>query len=116
MYPLHLIVFQGSSSVILDPLPQQRDHGALHGALQRTLGRLGLVDDCEGELGAVLPALVPDDQAVVALVLLGDAVEYDLGVTLQVHDGDGLALLQQVLALVPGHLGGGLSVDGHIKL
>merc|ERR1712186_236697 len=50
---LQLIVFQGSSSVILDPLPQQRDHGALHGALQRALGRLGLVDDGDGELGVV---------------------------------------------------------------
>ena len=109
-------MFQGSAAVVLDPLPQEGDHVALDGGLERALGGLGEADDGDGELGRVLARPVPDHQAVAALILLGNAVEHDLGVTLQVDQGNALAVLDQLLPLEPADLGRRLTEDGDVEL
>ena len=109
-------MLQGGAAVILDSLPEQGDHVALDGGLQGALGRLGEPDHGNGELGRVLARPVPDHQAVAALVVLGNAVEHDLGVTLQVDQGNALAVLNELLPSVPADLGSRLSEDRDIEL
>ena len=112
----YLIVLQGSAAIVLDPLPQEGDQVTLDGGLQGALGSLGLVNDGDGELGRVLARSVPDHEAVAALVVLGNAVEHDLGVALHVDQGYALAVFNELLSLKPAHLRGWLTEDGDVKL
>ena len=109
-------MFQGSAAIVLDPLPEEGDHVALDGCLEGALGGLGEADGGDGELGGVLARPVPDHQAVAPLVLLGNAVEHDLGVTLQVDQGNALAVLNELIPLEPADLGCGLTEDGDVEL
>ena len=49
-------------------------------------------------------------------MILGDGVEDNLGVALQVGDGYTLAVLNEVVATEPGHLRCGLAKDWNVEL
>ena len=49
-------------------------------------------------------------------MLLGNGVENYLGVTLEVGDGNALAIFNELITVVPGDLGGRLAEDWNVEL